>query len=55
MIYPTNTSSDAPETWLLNETWRERTLNWEDVDSDGKGTHITERSITDNRIKSYKR
>jgi len=47
MIYPTNTSSDAAETWVLNETWKERTFNWEDVDSDGKGTHITERTTAD--------
>ncbi len=46
MIYPTNTTAGAPEPWLLNENWMERTLNWED-DEEEEGTHITEKSTAD--------
>ena len=30
MIYPTNTSTDAPKPWYLDNNWRERTYEWED-------------------------
>jgi hypothetical protein len=32
MIYPTNTSSDAPKAWFLDDDWKERAFEWEDDD-----------------------